>query len=86
MLDRATDHDHLGDLLRLRHGSSFDWASLTVLTHFFVRDQRMINHVHRLLITPKSFAMFYLFEVVTLVVGQGQGSFVTSLHFGGVIT
>ena len=86
MLGSSADHDHLVDLLRLRHGRRFGWASLVGLTHFFVHDQWMIIHVLCLLIIPRSFAMFYLFEVGAEVVGQGQGLFDPSLHFGGVIT
>ena len=86
MFDSGADHDHLVSLLRLRLGRRFGWASLTGLTHFFIRDQRVIIHVHRLLITQRSFTMLYLFEVVAVVVGQSQGFFITGLHFGGVIT
>ena len=85
-LGSGAAHVHLVGLLRLRLGKRFCLASLTDLTRFFIRDQRVIVHVHRHLITQRSFAVFYLFEVVAVVVGQSQGFFITGLHFGGVIT
>ena len=82
----GADHVYLEDFWRFVLSRRFNRASFTELTHFFVRDHRMIIHVHRLLITRRNFTMLYLFEVLALVVGQSQGLFVADLHFRGVIT